>query len=138
MPKANVRSTCNFSLRVYFLTIRTCYREQPWLSKIGISSQIDHARECDFGGNGGATASKISARARSMLSRLCFINLKCDGIRRIQVPNGNVDLERPRTASAVQSAVFSFQNVKDIGDFDLLIIYDEIVTRRSIPANASG
>jgi hypothetical protein len=53
--------------------------------------------------------------------------LERDGIDRVQIPHGNVDLEYICPAGANPSPIFAFEDVKDIGDLDHLSVGDEII-----------
>lgn len=54
---------------------------------------------------------------------LGLIKLKGDDVDRIKIPHGHVDLEG---ACPARSMMFAFDDMKDVGDFDHLIIGDKI------------
>ena len=52
-----------------------------------------------------------------------------DGIDRVEIPHGNVDLEYVYSAGANLSPFFTFEDMKDISDLDHLSVGDEIINQ---------
>jgi hypothetical protein len=57
---------------------------------------------------------------------LGFIKLESDGVHRVKIPHGHIDLDCICPDGPAPSMSFAFDDMKDVGDFDHVIIGNEM------------